>query len=70
MPPGEFADYDDVRALTDILKLKPVHVVGVSFGGSNPSPRIEKFWDEEEAALDKGDLEAAERFSFPEPRVC
>ncbi|MEJ2247628.1 MAG: alpha/beta hydrolase [Acidobacteriota bacterium] len=85
MPPGPFSNHEDVRGLLDFLQLKPVSVVGISFGGlialdfalaypdyvlalilgapsvsgAAPSERIKRFWEEEEKALDRGDLEGA-----------
>ncbi|MGD8857036.1 MAG: alpha/beta hydrolase, partial [Chloroflexota bacterium] len=85
MPPGSFANHEDVRALLDHLDARPAHVLGISFGGAialdfclaypdyvrslilgvpsvggiEPSERIRRFWREEDAALERGDLDGA-----------
>jgi len=33
MPSGQFANYEDIHALLDFLKINTVYIVGVSFGG-------------------------------------
>jgi pimeloyl-ACP methyl ester carboxylesterase len=85
MPSGSFSNYEDVRALLDFLQLKPVYLLGISFGGlialdftlaypnyvqalilgapsvsgASPSERIKQFWEEEDQALEGGDIEGA-----------
>jgi pimeloyl-ACP methyl ester carboxylesterase len=85
MPPGAFANHDDVRGLLDELGVASAYVAAVSFGGlvaldfalayparvkalalgapsvsgASPSDRIRRFWDEEEAALEAGDIDGA-----------
>jgi len=85
MPSGKFANFEDVRALLDFLKIKTATLLGISFGGmvaldfalaypnytsalilgapsvsgTEPSERIRQFWEAEELAFDRGDIEWA-----------
>jgi len=85
MPPGSFANHEDVRSLLEYLDVQSTFLLGVSFGGaialdftlaypeyvqalilgatsvsgSRPSARIKQFWEEEDAALERGDYDEA-----------
>jgi pimeloyl-ACP methyl ester carboxylesterase len=85
MPSGSFSNYRDIKALLDLLGIKSVYLLGISFGGlialdftlahpeyvkalvlgapsvggASPSERIRQFWDEEDALLEKDDLDGA-----------
>ncbi len=85
MPSGKFSNYEDIRVLLDLLGIKPIYLLGISFGGLiainftlahpdyvkalvlgapsvsgvSPSERIRQFWEAEDAALEKGDLDGA-----------
>lgn len=46
-------------ALTYPELVASLTLVAPSIGGATPSPEVQRFWQEEEALLEKGDLEAA-----------
>lgn len=85
MPPGAYANHDDVAGLLDYLQIDKAYLLGISnggrialdfaltyparvaalvlgapsVGGVGPSERIIEFFEQEEEALVRGDLEAA-----------